>query len=274
MMNEDMPMPEDHPTEHPRPYEPTPHQKGFFDAIGSKNAYFLGVGSAIGIVFAAGFFILLSLYMKGVKIGDKGTTPPPVIAQPTDPSGAAPAQILLAAVTDQDHIRGNKNAKVTVVEFSDMECPFCKNFHQSMLQVVAAYGDKVAWVYRHFPLDSLHPKARKEAEASECAAELGGNDAFWKFMDKVFEVTPANNGLDPAELPKIAKLIGLDQGKFTTCLTSGKFASKIQSQADQGAAAGANGTPYSVIVVGDQKIPVNGAVPFAQLKSMLDSVVK
>ena len=100
-------------------------------------------------------------------------------------------------VTDSDHLRGDPKAKVKVVEFSDLECPFCKRFHVTMQQVIEEYDGKVAWIYRHFPLDSLHSKARKEAEASECAAELGGNDGFWAYIDKLFEITPSNNGLDP-----------------------------------------------------------------------------
>lgn len=101
------------------------------------------------------------------------------------------------SVNEGDHLRGDPKATVKIVEFSDLECPFCKNFHFTMQQIMSEYPGKVSWAYRHFPLDSLHPKARKEAEASECAAELGGNDGFWSYVDKLFEITPSNNGLDP-----------------------------------------------------------------------------
>src|SRR3989344_453399 len=99
----------------------------------------------------------------------------------------------MSPITSTDHIRGNPDAPIKIVEYSDFECPFCKRFHETMQQVSAEYGDQVAWVYRHFPLDQLHSKARKEAVASECAAELGGNDAFWKFTDRFFELTPSND---------------------------------------------------------------------------------
>ncbi len=105
-------------------------------------------------------------------------------------------------VTSSDHIFGDVNAPVKVVFYSDLECPFCKSFHETMTQIMnSSYGKdgKVAWVYRHFPLKQLHSKAPKEAEAAECAAELGGNDAFWKFINKINEVTPANNKLDQAQ---------------------------------------------------------------------------
>ena len=84
-------------------------------------------------------------------------------------------------VSSADHIRGNPNAKVKVIEFSDPECPFCKRFHKTMNQIIDEYGKsgQVAWVYRHFPLDAIHSKARKESEALECANEQGGSAKFW-----------------------------------------------------------------------------------------------
>lgn len=190
---------------------------------------------------------------------------------------AAPPQptraIQLAAVTDDDWVRGKKDAKVSVVEFSDTECPFCKRFHPTMQRLIEEYPDDVNWVYRHFPL-SIHPKAAKEAEATECAGELGGQDGFWNYVDRLFEVTPSNNGLDPAQLPQIAEEVGLDRAKFEVCLNSGKYAQKVQDHLNQATAAGANGTPYSVVVVGGQKTPVSGAVPYEQLKSIIDSVIQ
>lgn len=90
-------------------------------------------------------------------------------------------------------VRGNQNAKITIVEFSDFECPFCKRFHQTMQQVISTYGNDVKWVYRHFPLDGLHQQARPEANMAECAYEQG---KFWEFTDGVFKVTPSNDGMD------------------------------------------------------------------------------
>lgn len=190
--------------------------------------------------------------------------------QPTD----QPTANVVQPVNSADHIRGNEKAKVTLITYSDTECPYCKNFHETMQQIYQTYGNKIAWVYRHFPLTQLHPKAPKEAEATECAGELGGNTKFWAYLDKIFEVTPSNNGLDAAQLPIIAEQIGLDKTKFETCLNSGKYTNKIQAAMAAAAAAGAQGTPYTVILAGDQKIPVEGAVPVEQLKATIDQLLK
>lgn len=176
-------------------------------------------------------------------------------------------------VTPEDHIRGDVNAPVKIVEYSDTECPFCKRFHSTMQQVVNEYGNngKVAWVYRHFPLDQLHSKARKEAEATECAAELGGNDKFWAYLDRLMEITPANNGLDPAELPKIAEYVGLDKNKFNECLSSGKYAQKIEEHVQNAVATGGNGTPWSIVVSAKgKKYPLSGAQPYTSVKQLID----
>ena len=125
----------------------------------------------------------------------------------SDDQGAAVAQALndtpitIRPVDSTDHIVGNPNAEVVVIEYSDTECPFCKNFHQTMRQIMDEYGKEgsVAWVYRHFPLEQLHSKAVKEAEATECAAYVGGPNKFWDYINRLFEVTPSNDGLEMAQ---------------------------------------------------------------------------
>lgn len=184
---------------------------------------------------------------------------------------------LMKPVSGADHIRGNPNAPVKIVEYSDTECPFCKRFQSTMNEVMSTYGTdgKVAWVYRHFPIDQLHSKARKEAVAMECANELGGNDKFWEYADRLYEVTPANNGLDPAELPKIAEYVGLDKSKFSTCLGSTKYDKHIQDEVENAQATGGNGTPWSIVVGKDgRKYPLSGAQPIATIKQLIDLASK
>ncbi len=210
----------------------------------------------------------------------------------------------IKAVNADDHILGNTDATMVIVEYSDLECPFCKTFHTTMQSIITTYGNdgKVAWVYRQFPLN-IHPKAEKEAEASECANELGGNTIFWKYIDQIFTITPSNNQLDQAQLPKIAKDLGLDVSKFNACLDSGKYAAKIQAQEADGVKAGAQGTPFSIIVLknalsasaleainqyvnsqglgqniyasSDRKqIVLNGAIPLSFIQPVIDIVLK
>ncbi len=89
-------------------------------------------------------------------------------------------------VDEGDHMLGNANASVTLIEYSDFQCPYCKTFHPTVKRVLADYGDQVNWVYRHFPLETIHPNARPMAHAAECVAEAKGNDAFWQFSDLLF----------------------------------------------------------------------------------------
>jgi protein-disulfide isomerase len=178
-------------------------------------------------------------------------------------------------LNDADHVLGNRNSRLQFIVYSDLECPYCKQFHPTAKQISEEYKDSLAFIYRHFPLD-IHPKARKEAEATECAQELGGPSVFWKFVDKIFEVTPSNNGLNLDELPKLAVQIGLNENKFKECLSTGKFIQKIADDYDQGVKAGVGVTPSSVIVdtkTGKNKT-ITGAVRPEQIKSVIDAILK
>ncbi len=215
-------------------------------------------------IVVAGALIATALYFS-----TRSNVPPaPVAEQPTVAEE-------IRGVQTNDHIRGNPKAKLVIVEFSDTECPFCKQFHNTMKQVMGAYGESgdVAWVYRHFPLISLHPKAPREAEALECAAELGGNDGFWKYTDRIYEVTPSNNGLDDAQLPVIAAEVGLNKTAFVKCLDSGKSKARVDTDTAEVAASGGRGTPHSIVIYGGEQIPIEGAQPFEVVKTMIDTLL-
>ena len=141
-----------------------------------------------------------------------------------------------------------------------------------MKRVIEEYGgDRVAWIYRHSPIDSLHPKARKEAMATECANELGGNEKFWMYLDRIYDLTPSNNGLDPAELPKIAEYVGLNVTDFNSCLDSGIYAERIEEDLQNANATGGKGTPWSIIIAKNgEKYPINGAEPYETVRQMID----
>ncbi len=99
------------------------------------------------------------------------------------------AQVTLAPINAQDHVLGASTAPITIIEYSDLECPFCIRFHTTQETIMKEYAGKIKWVHRHFPLD-FHPDAKPYAYAAECAAEIGGNDAFWKMIDYIFKNQP------------------------------------------------------------------------------------
>lgn len=180
-------------------------------------------------------------------------------------------------VSADDHILGNPNADVIIVEYSDSECPFCKAFHATLRKIMDDYGKggRVAWVYRYFPIDQLHPKARKEAEAMECASQLGGNGKFWEYANTIYETTNSNDSLDPAELPKIAQKVGLDVTAFNTCLSSGKNATIVEADYQDAVKAGGRGTPNSIILAKDgTKTPLEGAASYEAVKNIIDALLK
>lgn len=215
--------------------------------------------------------VIAGAIIAGALYFTKGTPAPKA------PTANEPSEANVAPVTAEDHLLGDPNAPVVIVEYSDTECPYCKNFHQTMTQIVNEYGKngKVAWVYRHFPLDSIHPKADKEAAATECATEQGGNDMFWKYINRIFETTPSNNNLDLGQLPKIAEGLGLDVQKFEQCLASVRHDGRVEAQFQSGVAAGVRGTPHSfVITKKDGKIySLEGAQPYTTVKSVIDAAL-
>lgn len=192
-----------------------------------------------------------------------------------DPSGQTDN---VRPVSSDDHIRGNPDAPVKIVEYSDFECPFCKRFHSTMQQVMDEYGEdeQVAWIYRQFPLDQLHSKARGEAVASECAADIGGNDAFWEFTDRFFELTPSNNQTNiDTILPQIAREIGIDQDLFQACLEGNKFDRHVQDDVENATATGGGGTPWSVVIAPNEAtFPLSGAQPYESVKALIDAALK
>ncbi|MCA9361520.1 thioredoxin domain-containing protein [Candidatus Kaiserbacteria bacterium] len=191
--------------------------------------------------------------------------------QQREPVGTTDA---VRAVTKDDHIKGNLDAAVTIVEYSDFECPFCKRFHDTMNEVIKEVDDgQVAWVFRHFPLDQLHPvKARAVAVASECAGEQGGNESFWKFSDRYMELTLSNNKT-PIEtvIPQIVQEIGLNESVFQTCFESGKYDQHIEDDTENAIATGGRGTPWSVVIAPNGKtFPLNGAQPLEAVKQLIN----
>lgn len=181
------------------------------------------------------------------------------------PSGGQPTApvIDMKKLVDDDPVEGKSDAPVTIIEFSDFQCPFCGRFYsQTLLQLRKEYVDtgKVKVIYRDFPL-SFHPEAQKAAEAAECADEQG---KFWKMHDKIFE-NQETMGL--ASYKKWATEFGLDSAKFNQCLDSGKYVSEVQKDFSDGQSAGVSGTP-TFFINGQEVV---GAQPFSVFKQVIDA---
>lgn len=176
----------------------------------------------------------------------------------------------LEKVTSDDHIRGSANADLILIEYSDFECPFCANFHATVKQAQEEYGDRLAWVYRHFPLDSIHPKARPAAVASECIAELAGQAGFWSFADEVF----SNQTTALVDLSATAVKLGINKAAFDTCLNENRYETVVENDYQGGLTAGVTGTPGNFIVNSNGEVwLVPGAVPYATLKVAVDEAL-
>ncbi len=188
---------------------------------------------------------------------------------------AKKAKDLRPVSATEDHILGDPEAPISMVEYSDFECPFCKRFHPTAKALMEKNAGKVNWVYRHFPLQFHNPGAQKQAEASECAAELGGNEAFWRYSDLIYERTKAGGkGFPLKGLVPLAEEIGLDGKAFVECLDSGKMRERVEKDYQDGVKAGISGTPGVIFVnhaSGEVKT-VAGAVPLAQLQSAVDQL--
>jgi len=177
---------------------------------------------------------------------------------------------------DRDHIFGNPDAKVSLIEYSDFECPFCKRFHPTARALVQRYKGKVNWVYRHFPLAFHNPGAQTEAEASECATKLGGNKAFWRFADAIYARTRSNGKGFPRErLAPLAEEIGLDKQDFNVCMASRKMAARVREDYEEGQRIGISGTPGNVLLnnVTGEVVLRAGAVPIRVLATDVDQLL-
>ena len=176
------------------------------------------------------------------------------------------------ATADDDPFLGPEDAKVEIIEFSDFQCPFCRTFWKNTLGLIKSeYIDsgKVRFVYRDFPLVSIHPMAQKYAEAAECA---GDQNRYWEMHDKIFEEqdklgSGTIGSLDVSDLKGWAAELGLDSNDFNQCLDSGKYAEEVREDLNDGSAGGVNGTPSFFI---NGRLVV-GAQPFESFKQIIDA---
>lgn len=182
---------------------------------------------------------------------------------------------LVRPVGSSDHILGNPLAPVQIIVYSDFECNYCRDFHQAMRVVIANAGvdGNVAWIYRPFPLTELYPNAFKHAQAAECVAEVGGNDAFWKFADSLF----ANQPVDPREYGSLAQAAGVSGNAFATCYSAvpREIDTRITANRQNALDIGAVGTPFSVLL-SPNKPPMimDGAYTAAAIELLIEQALQ
>ncbi len=222
------------------------------------------IATPLAIIFGFGL-IALAVYFSGIGRNTISATP----------TEEGPAESEIRPVDSTDFTRGNPNAPILIVEYSDYDCPYCKDFQTTMTQIMNEYGvtGKVGWVYRQLPLEELHPNSPRISEAALCVGEIGGNDAFWKFSDKVFNERKTDESTNITRLPEYAETAGVERTAFMTCLDSGRQKEKVAASIKDGLAAGIIGTPHSFVLVGNQKAAINGAQPYEVVKQIIENLL-
>ncbi len=253
-------------------WQESAHKNAAPSAAGSNPWFAVSIG-LIGIIVGFG----LGSFNAGRFTLAAGNPSPQQVAQAPTPSApeAAPQPPATPPTVDDDPTLGEKDAPVTVVEFTDYQCPFCaKHFTGAYGQLKKEYIDtgKVKYVVRDFPL-SFHPHAQKTAEATECADDQG---KFWEMHDKIFETqaTWSNSTDIVPTLKQYAADLKLNTSMFNTCLDSSKYKDEVAKDLADGSASGVNGTPGFWVLGPDGKTAqISGAVPFANFKQAIDPML-
>ncbi|MFH1142085.1 MAG: thioredoxin domain-containing protein [Candidatus Uhrbacteria bacterium] len=224
-----------------------------------KTMFFSGFVAGIAVVA-----VITSLYLANITFSDtsllaQAEQDQVVDVGTDDPVAEQPNLSTVPALNEDDNYLGNKDASVVLIEYSDIQCPFCFRHHPTMQQVVEEFGDDVVWVYRHFPL-SFHPEAVPSAVATECAGEQG------KFFDYLDVMVANQDSLADDFYLETATSLGLDLTAWQVCVDSGVMEDKIADQMSAGAAAGVKGTPATFI----NGQLVSGAVPYETFKTVIE----
>lgn len=236
--------------------------------ISPKTSFFLGtlVGFSIfsfilNIVFISAFFLKRTNQAADQSVQVQNL--PSSNDSPPSPETEPESVIQTFEITKDDHVQGNFDAPITLVEFSSFECSFCARFYSVIKQILANYPDQVRHVYKHFPL-SFQPNSFKAAEASECASEQG---KFWEMHEELYKAQPI--GLNTEKFKEIAKNLKLDMNKFNDCLNSEKHIQKVKGSFQEGIQKGVEGTPATFV---NGRL-ISGALPYETLKQIIDNLL-
>lgn len=179
------------------------------------------------------------------------------------------------AVQDTDHVLGNPNAKIVFIVYSDFGCPYCKEFHSTMRNIIEYYGrdGSVAWVFRHIPVAQIHEESPMYALASECVANEGGNQAFWKFSDILFDTIDLEKKPDTNTLLTLAEQSGVSRQTFAACMRSNELMKNVTRDFDEAVAAGASASPFTIVLTSDGRVSFDGARDFMLVSMAIQSAL-
>ena len=236
----------------------------------------------VALLIVASFFIgslwTKVQYLEKNGVQNAAIAPKQAVAPQAPQQPAGPVEVSV----DDDPMMGDKNAKVTVIDFTDYECPFCKRyFDETFSQIKKEYIDtgKIKYVYRDLPL-SFHQNAHKEAQAAECAREQGGDTAYFLYHDEIFKRTTSNGtGLALSQLSVIANDIGLNGSTLQSCLDTEKYKAEVDEDLADASTYGATGTPSFFIGKSSTSDKFKGTIligaqPFAAFKTIIDEQLK
>jgi protein-disulfide isomerase len=271
----------------PTPPDAERSEKETSNVIVRKSAISTLVAVTIAAVAVAAFLGGYVVGGGGIGVNDErqiardldsgGTAQPTLTREEQGQQASSLAGSIRAAITlGDDPIKGSSDAPVTMIEFSDFQCPFCKRFFDDTLPLIQRNyidTDKVRFVYKDFPLDSIHPNARAAAVASECADEQA---KFWIYHDRLFmgqgewAGIPGNDAV--GIFKQYASDLGLQVTEFNACLDAGKYADEVNSDLRDGVTYGVNGTPS--FFIGNEKdgyVQVRGAQPYSVFEQVINS---
>ncbi len=247
-----------------------PKPKTFFETISPKASFLLGVVTAVALFSLVGLISLSSVLISNSDETVATNTNTSNSNSAANTNAAADTGILTSI--SPDSIRYTKGSgDYTFIEYTDLECPFCKTFHETLNAIAPEYDGKVAFTLKHFPLN-IHSKAKREAGAAECAGKQG---KFFEYIDKVFEVTPSNNKLEDSQLFTIADELGLDATAFENCIENKEYEDAVTADAQEAMGTGGSGTPHSVLIDSSGTIITRfkGALPESQMRDAFAELI-
>jgi protein-disulfide isomerase len=232
-----------------------------------SNPWFAACLGLLGIIIG---YSVANMNPTTVQVAQAPTPAAPTAPAAPTPTPEPPAPSVVAAPDDNDYFRGDRDAEITLIEYSDFQCPFCTRHHPTMAALVENNPGTVNWIYRHLPLRSIHPGAQKAGEAAECAGDLGGTDAFWAATDAIFEDSSL-----ATNFAGLADKVGLDSAAFVDCVETGKFADAVDEDLASASAAGVRGTPGTIIYNNktEESSLVSGARGEADIQAIIDNLL-